>query len=165
MKSKMLFFFIAAVSAALFSCSDDNEVKRKGDPDIAHNGEKWNITSINTYVVMDVSGTSVLNKTGSASNAGSFYFNDAENKGSFEFTVEGYNKEDYFKFTKDDAGVIVISSVEQAVGATTSVNIIVISGEQTSETEMVLDAVAIEKVTSTTGVFSFSAVSITLVKE
>lgn len=148
MKSKMLFFFIAAVSAALFSCSDDNEVKRKGDPDVSHEGEKWTITSVE-YQLIDQSTSSQTFKNGTKANAGSFYFVPGGPKGSFEMEVEGYNKEDVFNFTLDQGAVSIID-VEQSAGVQTNQNILVLSGEAT-ETEMVLSGTITKQ--STTGQF------------
>lgn len=159
MNTKMFFLFLVVLTA--FSCSDDNEVRRKGDADVTHVGVKWNITSIDTYALSDVSTTGVISKTGNLSNAGSFYFADG-GKGSFEMNVEGYNKEDVFSYT-NDAGSVNIVHVEQNVGVTTNQNILVISGDKLSETEMTLDVVSIVK-QSTAGVFSLTAAKITLVK-
>lgn len=163
MKPKMFLFFIVVLATTVISCSDDKEVKRKGDPDVAHEGVKWNIVSVNTYALSDVSTGGVTNKTGSLSNAGAFYFVNGGTKGSFEMTIEGYNKEDLFNYTKDEAGEINIFSLDQSVG-TASQNVLVISGEQTSDTEMILDAVSIVK-TSTSGIFTLTAANITLEKE
>ena len=76
--------------------------------------------------------------------------------------VEGYNKEDVFNYT-NDAGSINIVHVEQNIGVNTNQNILVISGDKLSETEMTLDAVSIVK-QSTAGIFSLTAAKITLVK-
>jgi hypothetical protein len=152
------------VSMAVMSCSDDNEVKRKGDPDIKHEGTKWNITSVSEYSLSDVGMTSVTSKTGSASNAGSFFFN-GETKGSFEMTIEGYNKEDFFNFEKDADGNIFIFSIDQSVGSTTNQNVLSISGEYVSDTEIALTQVSIIKQSSTTGIFTLTATRMTLVKE
>lgn len=72
MKYKM-FVYLVAVLVAFSSCSDDKEVKKKGDADVSHEGAKWNITSIDTYSLSDISTTGVISKTGSLSNAGAFY--------------------------------------------------------------------------------------------
>jgi len=165
MKSKMLFFLMVLFSAGVISCSNDNEVKKKGDPDIKHEGVKWNISSIDNYSLSDISTSGIISKTGSKANAGSFYFIEGQNKGSFEMDIEGYNKEDFFNFTKDQNGNIEIINIEQAVGATTNQNILIISGNQSSDTEIVLDAVSIMKESSTTGIFTLTATTIKLVKE
>jgi hypothetical protein len=57
MKSKMLFFAVVVMAAILSSCSDDNEAKLKGDPDVVHEGEKWTIASMDNYSLMEVSTT------------------------------------------------------------------------------------------------------------
>lgn len=164
MKSKMLLSLtIVVLAGALISCSED-EVKLKGDKDVVHEGDKWAVSLIDSYVLMDVSTSGMVNKTGSKADAGSFYFVEGENKGSFEMNIEGYNKEDLFSFTKDANGNIDIVQVQQSVGVTTNQNILVISGTQTSETEIILDAVSIVK-ESTTTVFSLTATQITLTKQ
>lgn len=109
--------------------------------------------------------SSVTSKTGSASNVGSFYFN-GETQGSFEMTIEGYNKEDFFNFQKDaGSGSILIFNVDQSVGSTTNQNVLSISGEYVSDTEIALTQVSIMKQSSTTGIFSLTATRMTLVKE
>ena len=100
MKSKMLFFVAIIASAALISCSEDDEKTLKGDPDITHVGEKWTITSIN-YTLIDQStsgGVGQTFKTGSEG-TGAFYFVDGQPKGSFEMRIADYNKEDFFNYT------------------------------------------------------------------
>lgn len=165
MKSTKYFFFLMLAAMAVISCSDDDEVKRKGDPDIKHEGVRWNITSVSEYSLSDVGMTSVTAKTGSASNAGSFYFN-GETKGSFEMTIEGYNKEDFFNFAKNpDTNAISIFNIDQSVGTTTNQNVVSISGEYISDTEIELTQVSIIKQSSTTGIFTLTATRMTLVKE
>jgi hypothetical protein len=78
--------------------------------------------------------------------------------------LDGYNKEDLFNFTKGTDGSIEIFSMEQSVGVTTNQNILVISGQQTSDTEIILDAVSIMK-ESTTGIFTLTASQMTLTKD
>lgn len=164
MKSRMYFFIVALISLAVISCSDDKEAKRKGDADITHVGAKWNIASVSEYSLTDVGMTSVTSKTGSASNAGSFYFVEGERKGSFEMTIEGYNKEDFFNFESSN-GSINIVNVDQSVGATTNQNVLAISGEYVSDTEISLTQVSIIKQSSATGVFTLTATTMKLVKQ
>jgi hypothetical protein len=90
MKSRSLYFLILLLSAAVLSCSKDDEVKKKGDADLPHEGTKWNIVSVDQYVLSEVGMSGVVNKTGNAGTIGSFYFVDGESKGSFEMTIEGY---------------------------------------------------------------------------
>jgi hypothetical protein len=164
MKSRSLYFLIVLLSAVVLSCSKDDEVKRKGDPDLPHEGTKWNIVSVDQYVLSDIGMTGVTNKTGNAANAGAFYFVDGESKGSFEMTIEGYNKEDVFSFEKDANNGITIVNIDQSVGVTTNQNILVITGEQTSETEITLTSFSVVKESSATGIFTLTATSVKLVK-
>src|SRR5688572_7884230 len=114
MKLKMLFFIIAVMAVAV-SCSDD-EPKVKGDPDVAHEGEKWTITSVE-YLLIDQSTSTPTMKSDTKANAGSFYFLPSGTSGSFEMNIEGYNKEDKFGCTMDDTSVSIVS-IEQGVGTT-----------------------------------------------
>lgn len=159
MKSKMLFFCLALVSAGIFSCSEDDEVKRKGDGDVTHEGAKWNIASVE-YMLIDQSTTGQTFKNGTKENAGAFYFVDGGTKGSFEMTVEGYNKEDVFNYTIDNGSVSILD-VEQSVGVSTNQNILVINGEAT-ETSMSLEGTITKQ--STTGQFVLT-VTLSLVKQ
>lgn len=164
MKSKLMFFVIVAMAAGVFSCSDDNEVKRKGDPDITHEGEKWTIVSID-YRLIDqgLSGSSVnqVFKEGTKENAGSFYFVAGGEKGSFELNVEGYNKEDVFSYTDQD-GTFTILDITQTVGATTNQNVVEIGGPS-SETEMTLTGMISKQ--SMTGQFVLTINSMVLAKQ
>ena len=165
MKSKMMFLFVAAVSAALFSCSDDKEVKKKGDPDVTHEGEKWTITSVEyTLIDQGVSGSGVnqVYKEGTKANAGSFYFVSGQAKGSFEMNVEDYNKEDSFNYSINvDNGSISINKLEQSAGAQTNQNVVTLSGEA-ADTEMTLSGSIVKQ--STTGQFMLE-LSMTLHKD
>ena len=164
MKSRSLYFLFLLLSAVVLSCSKDDEVKRKGDADLPHEGTKWNIVSVDQYVLADVGMTGVVNKTGSAANVGAFYFVDGESKGSFEMNIEGYNKEDVFSFTKNGNNEITIVNVDQSVGVTTNQNILVITGSQTSETEITLSTFSVTKESSATGIFTLTATTVKLVK-
>ncbi len=139
------------LSAAIVSCSDDDD-KKKGDPDITHEGQKWTVASIDyTLVDQSTSGTNVkqVYKDDVATNAGTFYFPESGAKGSFEISVEGYNKEDFFNYTLDD-GQINIVTIEQQAGGQIDQNIIAISGTA-NDTEMVLSGAITKQ--STTGQF------------
>lgn len=160
MKSKMLFFVIAAFAAITFSCSDDKETKRKGDADLVHEGAKWTITA-SDYMLIDQSTSGQVFKNGTNA-TGTFYLVDGGTKGSFEMDVAGYNKEDAFTYSIDQAGSVSIMDVEQSVGTTTNQNILVLSGEKTSETSMTLDGTITKQ--STTGQFVLT-ISVTLTKE
>jgi hypothetical protein len=151
------------LSAAVLSCSKDEEVKKKGDADLPHNGTKWNIVSVDQYVLSEVGVAGVVNKTGNAGSIGAFYFDEAESKGSFEMTIEGYNKEDVFSFTQDGDDITIVS-IDQSVGVTTNQNILVITGSKTSETEITLTSFSVLKESSSTGIFSLTATSVKLVK-
>lgn len=165
MKTLRHFFLVAICFATIISCSDDDEKPRKGDPDISHVGTRWRIASIKDYSITEVSMTNVFTKTGDAANAGYFYFQESENLGSFELTLDGYNKEDFFSFTKDENGEISIVTVDVSAGVPTNQNVVVIAGEQTSDTQITLSTVSIVKNSTQTGVFTLTATSIELVKE
>ena len=161
MKSRLLFLFAFILSAALISCSDDEE-KRKGDPDITHEGGQWNIASVE-YMLLDQStsgGVGQTYKSGTKENAGTFYFVDGGSKGSFEMNIEGYNKEDFFSYSNNN-GSISIMDIEQSVGVTTNQNVLVISGDATT-TEMTLNGTITKQ--STTGQFILT-VTMSLVKK
>lgn len=160
MKSKMLFFVIAAFAAITFSCSDDKETKRKGDADLVHEGAKWTITA-SDYMLIDQSTSGQVFKNGTNA-TGTFYMVDGGTKGSFEMDVAGYNKEEAFTYSIDQAGSVSIMDVEQSVGTTTNQNILVLSGEKTSETSMTLDGTITKQ--STGGQFVLT-ISVTLTKE
>lgn len=152
MKSKLYFFLLIIFSVAIVSCSDDDDDKKKGDPDITHEGQKWTVASIDyTLVDQSTSGTNVKQvfKDDVATNAGTFYFPESGTKGSFEISVEGYNKEDYFNYSLDD-GQINIVTIEQQAGSQIGQNIIAISGTA-NDTEMILSGAITKQ--STTGQF------------
>lgn len=162
MKSKMLFFFVLALSAVMISCSEDEEA-RKGDPDLTHEGVQWNIASVDyTLIDQSVGGTGVgqTYKVGSKENAGTFYFVDGGEKGSFEMNVEGYNKEDAFHYSNADGSVSIIQ-IDQSVGVTTNQNVLAITGTSVA-TEMTLSGTITKQ--STSGQFVLT-VEMTLVKK
>jgi hypothetical protein len=133
----------------ILSCSDEDELKRKGDADLAHEGEKWNISSVQ-YTLIDQSTSGQIYKTGTKANARTFYFVSSESRGSFEMEIERYNKEDLFSYTIDADGNLSILHLEQSVGETTNQNVLAINAETTA-IEMNLDGSIIKQ--STTGQF------------
>ena len=159
MKSKMMFFAIVVMASLFVSCSDDDDPKVKGDPDVAHEGDKWTITSVE-YVLIDQSTSGQTMKSGTKANPGSFYFRPEGGLGSFEMNVEGYNKEDRFGYTTDQTSISIVS-VEQDAGTSPSQNILVLSGDQT-DTEMTLSGTITKQ--STTGQFILT-VDMTLTKD
>ena len=164
MKAKIWFLFLFVLSAAVISCSEDEEEVRKGDPDITHDAAhaQWNIASA-TYTLIDQNTSGTIGQTfksGTKENAGTFYFSDDLTSGSFEMNIEGYNKEDVFQSTPN-SGSINIINIEQNVGAQTNQNVLSISGDATA-TEMTLDGTIIKQ--STTGQFMLT-VSLSLVKK
>jgi hypothetical protein len=160
MKSKRLFVMVVVMVVALASCSDDNGAKRKGDPDIAHTGDKWTVTSVE-YLLIDQSTSGQVMKSDTKANAGSFYFVPGATNGSFEMDIEGYNKEDAFNYTFSEGSVSIIS-IEQGVGTTVSQNILALNGEQSSDTEMSLTGTITKQ--STTGQFILTVIGMTLTK-
>jgi hypothetical protein len=150
MKSKLYLLLVVLFQAALVSCSED-EKPVKGDPDLTHEGEKWNIASIE-YMLIDQNtsgGIGQTIKSDTKANAGFFYFVDGGEKGSFEFNVEGYNKEDVFNYTIDNDEVTIID-IEQSAGVKTNQNVLVLNGSRTAE-EMTLSGSIMKQ--STTGQF------------
>ena len=147
MKSKMLFFVIALFAAVLVSCSDDEKTV-KGDPDLTHEGVQWNIESAEyTLVDQNVSGgIGQTFKQGTKANAGTFYFVDGGEKGSFEMNIEGYNKEDAFAYTNSNGDVSIIA-IDQQVGVQTNQNVIALTGSST-ETEITLSGTITKQSTS-----------------
>jgi uncharacterized protein YprB with RNaseH-like and TPR domain len=147
MKSKLYFVLVVLFSTLAVSCSKDEEA-RKGDADLTHEGVKWNIASIE-YTLIDQNtsgGMGQTFKSGTKENAGSFYFVDGGEKGSFEFNVEGYNKEDAFNYTIDNEEVSIID-IEQTAGVKTNQNVIVLTGSA-SEAEMTLSGTLVKQSTS-----------------
>ena len=103
------------------------------------------------------SGQTIKNDT--KANAGSFYFVPGGEKGSFEMSVEGYNKEDVFNYNIDQGSVSIVD-IEQNAGTTTNQNVLVLSGDAT-DNEMTLDGTITKQ--STSGQFVLT-VTISLVK-
>jgi hypothetical protein len=155
MKSRMLVCFLALIS--IFACSDDKENKRKGDADVTHTGEKWNIASVD-YTLLNQGTSGQSAKNGTKTNVGSFYFDT--DKGSFEMDLEGYHKEDVFAFQKDQ-GSITITDIDQSVSGTISQNVLTFSGDYDSDTEITLNGRILQQ--STTGQFILD-VELSLVK-
>ena len=130
------FLSLIVLTFILMSCN------KKDDPQpentVIHVGEKWNIVSADyTLVNQDLSkptNVSVVNETGTASNVGAFYFNSG--KGTFDITIKGINKQDYFSYSESGSEVTV-TSISQSAGSTSvSQNVIALSGEKTSATSM-----------------------------
>jgi hypothetical protein len=158
MKLRVLVYLFALIIISA-ACSDDKENKRKGDADVTHTGDKWNIASVD-YMLIDQSTGGQTMKNGTKTNVGSFYF-DGE-KGSFEMEIEGYHKEDVFTF-QNDQGSITITTIGQSVGGgTISQNVLSLSGDYDSDTEITLSGTIIKQ--STTGQFVLTIDNFTLVK-
>ncbi len=131
-----MFYYLLVVFAALISCSEEEVVKKGSDADVTHTGVPWRITSFN-YTLIDQSTSGQTFKSGTIANPGLFYFDTG--KGSFEFDVEGYHKEDVFSFS-DASGSLTITVIDQSVGGgVVSQNVLAISGTKFSETEITLD--------------------------
>ena len=127
-----LLFIVALVTG----CNKDE------DPDpnknnVEHTGDKWNIVSVEYDMInQDLSnpGQSIL--TGTATNAGAFYFNAG--KGSFDITIEGVQKEDYYSYSESGTSVSIVS-VSQNAGSQTSQNVIALDGSKPTSTTMTLE--------------------------
>lgn len=162
MKTHLSFFIIIVLMATLLSCSDDEE-KVKGDPDLTHEGVKWNIQSAEyTLIDQNTSGSGIgqTYKSGTKANAGTFYFVEGEGRGSFEMDIEGYNKEDAFSYSNNN-GAFSIVEIDQNVGIQTNQNVLWFDGTSTT-TEIAIDGEIIKQ--STSGNFVLT-VSLTLVKQ
>lgn len=119
------------LGVCLLSCSNDDPK----DPQITinHIGEKWNITTLE-YNLVDQNFTNPKIKNGTATDAGSFYFDGS--RGSFDIKTADIEKEDVFGLNVNDDD-ISITSIEQSVqGLSFSQNVIVLSGEKNGSTSM-----------------------------
>jgi hypothetical protein len=158
MKNYLMTLSACTFVALTISCSED-EPKKQSELD--HVGEKWKISSVEYNIVdQNLSNPSQAVKSGTATDAGAFYFDGT--KGSFDITIEGIHKEDVFGF-KQDANNISITSIAQSVsGASFSQNVIVLSGEKNTSTTMSIDGTVTKQ--SLTGQFVMTA-SFSLIKE
>lgn len=110
----------------LASCSKDDEVAPNR---IKHVGEKWTITSVD-YNIVDQGLSNPANwvQSGTANDAGAFYFNGAE--GSFDIVINDKRQEDYFGYTIDGASVSIVT-VEQSISPSKfSQSVIALSGDK-----------------------------------
>src|SRR5688572_2125092 len=109
MKTANAFLVLLCISSILISCSKDEDVS---PAKLNHTGEKWKITSVN-YTIVDQGLSNPMEwvKTGTASDAGAFYFNGSE--GSFDIVIEDERQEDYFGYTSDGGSVSIVT-VEQS---------------------------------------------------
>jgi len=123
-------FIAFMLISSLLSCSKDEDVSPSK---LNHVGEKWKITSVN-YNIIDQSLSNPANwfKTGTANNAGTFYFNGSE--GSFNILIDDQRQEDYFGYTNDNGSVSIIT-VEQSISPSRfSQSIIAFTGDQEETT-------------------------------
>jgi uncharacterized protein YdeI (BOF family) len=158
MKLRVLVYLFALIIISA-ACSDDKENKRKGDADVTHTGDKWNIASVD-YMLIDQSTGGQTMKNGTKTNVGSFYFDGA--KGSFEMELEGYHKEDVFSFVNNQ-GSVSITTIDQSVGGgTISQNVLSLSGDYDTDTQITLSGTIVKQ--STTGQFVLTIENFTLVK-
>lgn len=133
MKTEVFLGFIC-LSLFLSACSGDDDAEPAAK--LNHVGEKWTISSVEyTIVDQSLSNPALWVKSGTASNAGAFYFNGTE--GSFDIIIDKKHYEDYFSYTEDETGITIIS-VDQSVSSSQfSQNVISISGD-TDGTTMTL---------------------------
>lgn len=158
MKMRLSFLFIFSVCAALTGCNKDEDPEAENT--IEHVGEKWNILSVEYSLIdQNLTNPSQVVQTGTATNAGAFYFNSG--KGSFDITIKTTNKQDYFSYS-ETATDVSVTGISQNVGGTNfSQNVIALSGEKTSSTTMTLEGTITQQ--SMTGQFSLTG-SFTLQK-
>ena len=111
--------------SSLISCSKDDDATPSR---LKHNGERWKIVSVD-YNIVDQSLSNPMNwvKTGTAKDAGSFYFDGS--KGSFDILINDDRLEDYYGYTMDGSSVSIVT-VEQSVSPSHfSQNVIAFSGD------------------------------------
>jgi hypothetical protein len=116
--------------SVLISCSKDDDVEPSK---LNHTGEKWKITSVD-YTIVDQSLTNPANwvQTGTADNAGAFYFNGSD--GSFDILINDNREEDFFGYTTDGGSVSIVT-VEQSLSPTRfSQSVIAFTGDKTETT-------------------------------
>ena len=111
--------------SSLVSCSKDEDVAPSR---LSHSGEKWKIASVE-YTIVDQSFSNPTEwvKTGTATDAGAFYFDGS--KGSFNMVISDDRLEDYYGYTMDETSVSIVT-VEQSVSPSHfSQNVIAFSGD------------------------------------
>jgi hypothetical protein len=155
MKNRLFSLMLLAAVCALVACSDDDEK----DSGINHVGEQWKITSVE-YQLINQSTKSQVNESGTATDAGFFYFDGT--KGSFDLTIEGIHKEDVFNYSENAPSVSVSTISQSASGSSISQNVITMSGEKTSATSMMLDGSITKQTTSSQFILT---ANFTLVKQ
>jgi len=129
MKTRILIFALVLFTALSCSKEDDPTPAHR----LTHAGEKWKISSVQ-YTIVDQSISNPANwvKTGTASNAGAFYFNGGD--GSFDILIDNERQEDYFGYNVDGVDVDIIT-VDQSISLSKiSQNIIALTGEQDGST-------------------------------
>lgn len=125
--------FLAVSLFFVQACSEDDPKEQEST--INHVGTPWKVSTVE-YNLIDQSMTSQIIKSGTASDAGTFYFDGA--KGSFDIKIEGSRKEDVFSY-QEDASDVTITSISQNVGGSAlSQNVIALNGDKLSATTMTL---------------------------
>lgn len=152
-----VFLFFAVSLFLLQACSEDDPKEQEST--VNHVGTPWKVSSVE-YNLIDQSLTSQVIKSGTASDAGTFYFDGA--KGSFDIKIEGSRKEDVFTY-QENAGDVTITSISQSVGGSAlSQNVIALSGDKPSATTMTLSGTVTKQ--SLTGQYVLTA-TFNLVKQ
>lgn len=140
-----------ALCFVLVSCNKESDPEPENN--INHVGDKWNIVSVEyTLIDQNLTNPGQAAKTGTATNAGAFYFSSG--KGSFDITIDQTTKEDYFNFTESGSDVSITSISQNLGGTNFSQNVIALSGEKTSATTMTLEGSITQQ--SMTGQFSLT---------
>ncbi len=104
----LIFIFVTAL--LLMNCKKDKD----DDSGFNHTGEEWLIDSVNWWVIdQDLSGGGQATESGTAYNAGSFYF-DTDGTGSYDYTVGNYHREGGFNYT-EESGYIDITYINQSL--------------------------------------------------
>jgi hypothetical protein len=122
------------------ACSEDDPKKQEST--VNHVGTPWKVSTVEYNMISQSLAAQVV-KSGTASNAGTFYFDGA--KGSFDITIEGIRKEDVFTY-QEDAADVTITNISQSVGGSAvSQNAITLSGDKASATTMMLTGTIIKQ--------------------
>jgi ABC-type proline/glycine betaine transport system substrate-binding protein len=159
MKKYLSPILLLVVSLFGQACSEDEPKKKEST--VNHVGTPWKISSV-TYTLIDqnLSNPGQAVKTGTATDAGTFYFDGT--KGSFDIKIEGIEKEDVFSYQEDAADVSITSVSQNVSGAALSQHVIALSGDKLTATTMTLSGTITKQ--SLTGQFALTG-TFNLVKQ
>ena len=129
MKTRILIFTLIVFGSIACSKSEDPTPAHR----LSHTGEKWRISSVE-FTIVDQSLTNPAQwvKTGTATDAGAFYFNGSD--GSFDILIDNQRQEDYFGYSINGAEVSIITVDQSISPSKISQNVIAITGDQDGNT-------------------------------